>query len=116
MLETGQTGYGREATGLGDDWSRTVDDLMRITAQQQLSVPGLAQGKQRGNSAIAFSIDVDGTGPVIESWDYGAPPAGNVPANPEDERPGDGISFLKIGVRRRQGDAGDMPGRVKRDD
>ncbi len=28
MVETGQTSFGREATGVNDDWSRTVDELM----------------------------------------------------------------------------------------
>ncbi len=34
MVETGQNGYGREATRTGDDWSRTIDELMHVTAAQ----------------------------------------------------------------------------------
>lgn len=56
MVETGQVGYGREATGLFDDWSRTVDELLTQTYSQLFqNATGFSSSQQRGHSAFAMS-------------------------------------------------------------
>lgn len=62
MLEQGQTAWGREATGTADDWSRTVDDLMQVTAGVSFTFKSGYSG-QRGNIATAMAIGPPPTGP-----------------------------------------------------
>jgi hypothetical protein len=109
MIETGQSGYGREATGTGDDWSRTVDELMRVTGAQAFShAAGFSGQRQRGHSAIAFiSNPYPPYWPLSDYWfGHGADgplPTGGRPDGPEyfeDGPEGEGISLLRIGVTR----------------
>ncbi|MEX0319915.1 MAG: hypothetical protein AB3N21_18310 [Ruegeria sp.] len=99
MVETGQVGYGREATGLGDDWSRTVDELMTQTYSQFFSyAAGFSGRRQRGHSAFAMAI----SGPYDPSIVYfnsdGPPPSGGRPDElGDDERP-NGINLLRIAI------------------
>lgn len=107
MIETGQSGYGREATGTRDDWSRTVDELMRVTGAQAFSyAAGFSGQRQRGHSAIAYVSH-----PSFPYWDpsqygfgyaAGGPlPTGGRPDGPEPLEggpEGQGISLLRIGV------------------
>ena len=96
MVETGQTRYGREATGAGDDWSFTVEELLARTASlmftHQASFPG---SQPRGATAIAFAA----SDPFLHAFMVvngdvgGGPPA----ATPDDE-PDPGISVLRVQI------------------
>jgi hypothetical protein len=102
MVETGQVGYGREATGIGDDWSRTVDELMtRTYASLFAYASGFPRRQRRGHSAIAV-IAVDShasTDPGFLYWGDGPPPSGGRPDGPEEE-PDPGVSVLRIVIAR----------------
>lgn len=98
MVETGQTGYGREATGVGDDWSRTVDELMTRTYARFFTYSaGFSSRQARGHSAFATIFDTNLDYYVLYP-DGVAPPSGRRPDEPDDEDPDDGISVLRIGV------------------
>jgi hypothetical protein len=109
MVETGQRGYGREATGTGDDWSRTVDELMRVTSAQAFTHAASFSGqRQRGVSAIASASDPNPPfWPYPEYW-YGlvgdlSLPSGGRPDWPEvgeGEPEGEGISQVRIGITK----------------
>ena len=108
MLETGQVGYGREATGLSDDWSRTVDELIRVTGGTTFSyVNGLGQQRPfRGSSAIALVVDTsphDRLGRGI--WFDAEPPFGDGPEQPA-ERDAEGISLVHIGIVDKEDEEG----------
>ena len=104
MVETGQVGYGREATGLGDDWSRTVEELMTQTYSQFFSYAGGFVGRrQRGNTAIAMAI----SDPAGHFWPYyphfvyfadKPPPTGGRPDGPVDDEGPTGISLLRVAI------------------
>ena len=99
MVETGQVGYGREATGLGDDWSRTVDELMTQTYSQLFNyAAGFSGQKHRGRSAFAMAM----SSPYYPIFPYfyadESPPSGGRLDEPgDDERP-TGISVLRIAI------------------
>jgi hypothetical protein len=98
MLEDGQVGYGREATGLSDDWSRTVDELMRTTGGTAFSyVAGFQKQRPlRGHFAMAFVIDTAlqrGHG----IWFDAQPPSGGRPEQ-LDGRDAEGINLVHIAV------------------
>lgn len=109
LIETGQRGYGREATGTGDDWSRTVDELIRVTGAQAFSyAAGFAGRRQRGHSGVAY-VTAPGSFPWPHPYNWFGHggdvslPNGGRPDGPEDfdDRPeGEGISLLRIGVTR----------------
>lgn len=55
MVETGQTRFGREATGVVDDWSRTIEELMCHTYAQVFNYRrGFSGSKPRGRTAVAL--------------------------------------------------------------
>ena len=99
MLETGQVGFGREATGLGDDWSRTVDELMRVTTKLALKAPGVPAGQGRGVTAMALydGIEQPGAYGVVAS---GPPPSGGRQQSADESPEGQGVSVLRIRVKR----------------
>ena len=101
MLETGQVGYGREATGHGDDWSQTVHELMTVTYANMFNyAQGFPGPRPRGHSAlVAFA---DASTPAIRlRWHSGElTPSGGRPEQPRDEAPGEGISLLRIAVHK----------------
>ena len=100
MMEQGQTGYGREATGLVDDWSRTVDELMRVSAGLGFTyAAGLKGLHPRGNTAVAFFVDTgDFRGP--QGWWSNEPPPTGGHADEPSDFPSEGINLLRIGVAR----------------
>jgi hypothetical protein len=105
MLESGQTGFGREATGITDDWSRTVDELMTVTYSNFFNYVtgfGPENPQKRGYSAMAFTA-ADWT-PWQNPWFHphaSPPPFGGDPDWPkEGEDEGGGISILRIGISR----------------
>lgn len=105
MVESGQTGFGREATGIGDDWSRTVEELMRVTYANLFNyVTGFGPNnpQRRGRAAMAYMTS--------EPWPYyylnhffggGRLPSGGRPDDLDEGAPeGGGISILRIGIAR----------------
>jgi hypothetical protein len=93
-----RSGYGREATGLSDDWSRTVDELMRVTAGLAFTYSaGLKGSHPRGNSSLAL---VASAGDPLYSmlWASAPPPSGGRPETPLDEPPSEGINLVHIGI------------------
>jgi hypothetical protein len=100
MIESGQVGYGREATGVADDWSRTVDELMKVTAGLAFSYAAGLKGRHpRGNTAVAFAISSDDAGHGSGAWRREPPPSGGHSDQLEDA-PSEGINLLRIGVTR----------------
>jgi len=102
MLKTGQVGYGREATGLVDDWSRTVNELMTVTYTSIFNYSaGFSRAQRRGQTALMFATleFPDGFWPWWNSGDR-PPPSDGSPEETGDEGPGDGISMLRIGISR----------------
>lgn len=110
MVEAGQSGFGREATGMADDWSFTVEELLNAT---YASVFNYAAGFGSGNpqprqvSALAFVAASHRHFPTHTIYfsdgtllDGGVPP----PSGGKPEVPGDplpdfrGISVLRIGI------------------
>tara|TARA_R110001599_G_scaffold67445_2_gene190589 strand:- start:624 stop:1568 length:945 start_codon:yes stop_codon:yes gene_type:complete len=104
MLESGQTGYGREATGRFDDWSRTVDDLMNVTAKTAFTYSaGLKGPHPRGNTAIALVVcNPSGSDFTNGYWMRDTPPSGGDPESPDDDSDAEGMSFVHIGVLRKE--------------
>ena len=105
MIATGQSGYGREATGTGDDWSRTVDELIHVAGTRAFSYAAGFQGqRQRGSYAIALASSSDlsfWASPWLSHAAAGRIPTGGRPDDPEqlEREPGaQGISVLHIGV------------------
>lgn len=107
MVESGQIGFGREATGTGDDWSRTVEELMQVTYTNLFSyVTGFGPNNPqlRGRTAMAFMT------PELWPWPYYyldhltgeiKLPSGGRPDDPDEGVPGGGgISILRIGIAR----------------
>lgn len=111
MVETGQTHFGREATGMADDWSRTVEELITVSSAQAFNyAAGFSGSQPRNVTAIAFVVDPYHASypfPLLPYPSYfyngGDLPTGGRPDDPEgpgDEREGGGISFLRIGIGR----------------
>lgn len=102
MVETGQTGYGREATGVADDWSFTVDELLRVTASSTFAYSrGFKTPQPRGVTALAtFGSDPFGEPHFPSLWASAPPPSGSRPEGVKDEPPAEGISTLYIGISR----------------
>ncbi|MGP9806266.1 hypothetical protein [Paracoccus sp. NSM] len=96
MVETGQVGYGREASGLGDDWSRTVDELMKQTYFQFFTyAAGFSRRRQRGHSAFALAT----SDPFFLGFASDQPPpSGGRPDEPGDDESPTGISLLRIAI------------------
>lgn len=115
MLATGQTGYGREATGTGDDWSRTIDDLMTITYAQAFTYSagfGPNNQQQRGHTTTTF-VTTSSTRPYALSYpllmrilredEFPPLPSGGHPEIPPEEMPdGRGISLVHIGITNKE--------------
>ena len=98
MME-GRSSYGREATGTRDDWSRTVDELMKVTAGLAFTYSSGLKGRHpRGNSAVAFVIASDDY-PLV-GWASGPPPTGGRPEQAAEGPPSEGINLVHIGVTR----------------
>ena len=90
MIETGQIGYGREATGAADDWSSTVDDLLNVTAAASFTYSrGFKAPQPRGVTAIAWSSPHPSLG-LHPLWSSRPPPSGGRPDHFDDERPAEG--------------------------
>lgn len=105
MVETGQVGFGREATGLADDWSRTVDELMTRTYASAFNyAAGFPGSQNRGHSAMAFATPVALAPFGWPGWLFervhGPPPSGGRPDERLEEEPATGISVLQIGIGR----------------
>ena len=101
MLETGQTGYGRLANGLADDWSYTVDELMTRTAAATFSHSETLTGRhRRGMMAMTFFAGDDDA--FAFSRGDQPPPSGGRPEYSEEEPPEPGISVLHIAVGRNE--------------
>jgi hypothetical protein len=105
MLESGQTGFGREASGNRDDWSRTVEELLTVTYKKLFNyVTGFGPGnsKKRGHLALAYAAVPWGPWRGPRFFPHAPPPpSGGEPDWPEeDEDEGGGISFLRIGISR----------------
>jgi hypothetical protein len=99
MLE-GRHGYGREATGTADDWSRTVDELLKVTAGLAFTyATGLKGSHPRGNSVVALVSAPDTPMFVAAQWRSGPPPTGGRPEERPDG-PGEGINLIHIGLTR----------------
>ena len=104
MVEQGQTGYGREATGSRDDWSRTVDELLTITAAQTFTYKtGFRTPQSRGHSAIARMFAMPVQPPPQPRAPSGgsagmAPPSGGKTDVRFDGEP-EGVSVLRIEIR-----------------
>jgi hypothetical protein len=109
MVEDGQTGYGREATGTGDDWSRTVDELMTVTYANVFNYArgfGPGNPQPRGQTACAFTTQ-SWPSYLDDDWNnfhLGGdipPPSGPLFRRVEEgPPPGDNISVLRIGIIR----------------
>lgn len=102
MIENGQVGYGREATGFSDDWSRTVDELTKVTAGLAFAYAAGLKGRQqrRGNTSVAFVIEGADPRDTRGIWFNEPPPSDGRPERPEDLPPSEGINLLRIGVGR----------------
>ncbi len=99
MLE-GRSGYGREATGTADDWSRTVDELLKVTAGLAFTyAAGLKGSHPRGNSAVALVSAPDSPTFGPAQWRSGPPPTGDGSERPVDG-PSEGINLVHIGLTR----------------
>lgn len=110
MVEAGQVGYGREATGLADDWSQTVDELMTRTYASFFNYrAGFSDQQKRGYSAFAMSMPYPSLGlrfypsPYI-FLDDTPPPSGGRPDRAEEEHPDGGISLLRIVISKKDGE------------
>jgi hypothetical protein len=100
MIESGQVGYGREATGFADDWSRTVDELMKVTAGLGFTYAAGLKGRHpRGNTSVAFSISSGDERYPSGQWHREPPPSGGRHDQAEDA-PSEGINLLRIGIAR----------------
>lgn len=102
MVEIGQVGFGRESTGLGDDWSRTVDELMTRTYANFFNYASGFPGRQkRGHSAFAMFAAVPRSLPFayLSSVDI-APPSGGRPDDPAEDP--EGISVLRVTIGRNE--------------
>ena len=104
MLETGQTGFGREATGRGDDWSRTVDELMKVTYSNLFTYAsgfGAGNRQQRGHSAMTY-VSAYGPGYWFPRFlrHTAIPPSGGRHDGREEGGDG-GLSILRIGIAGR---------------
>lgn len=96
MVE-GRIGYGRQATGTGDDWSRTVDELLKVTAGLAFTYStGLKGRHSRGNSALALVIAGDNDRFASGQWASAPPPTGDR-QEPRDREPSEGINLVHIG-------------------
>jgi hypothetical protein len=95
----GRSGYGREATVTRDDWSRTVNELIKVTAGLAFTYSsGLKGSHPRGNSALALVI-ADGGYPFVHGqWASAPPPTGRRPEQPLDGPPSEGINLVHIGI------------------
>jgi hypothetical protein len=102
MVE-GRQGYGREATGTADDWSRTVDELLKVTGGLSFTYSaGLKGSHPRGNSHLALVIARDrAEGYVSGHWASGEPPSGGRAEPSLDPPPSEGINLLHIGITHR---------------
>jgi len=100
MVEN-RAGYGREATGTRDDWSRTVDELMKVTAGLAFSYSAGLKGRHpRGNSALGLVIPRDSDSFASGQWTSEPPPTGGRPELPPDGPPSEGINLVHIGISR----------------
>ena len=104
MVESGSRGYGREASGTADDWSRTVSELLTVTGSLAFSYAAGFYGKRpRGSVELAF------TKPLCLDSLWFVPPAtlptGGKPERPDYREEGEaqGISLIHIGVEREEG-------------
>lgn len=102
MVEN-RSGYGREATGIADDWSRTVEELRRITFAKIFRFPSTGAIYSRGVSGSIFQAPAGAFGLRIGSQDN---EGGGSPGDDnnlfEEQTPNDGISLLHIEVRERE--------------
>lgn len=104
MVESGPVGYGREASGTGDDWSGTVNELLNVTGSLVFAHVAGFQGKRpRKNVQVAFatSSSID----LARFFTDTQLPTGGKPERPdyEEEAGGQGISLIHIGVERDDG-------------
>ena len=94
-------GYGREASGITDDWSRTVEDLMRITFNRTFRVLGTKSRHPRGVSLAMRAVSGDVTGFIVPDCGYGdsGPPGGTIKVYDEGDG-ASGINLLHVGISR----------------
>lgn len=105
MVRSGQSGFGREATGTMDDWSRTVQDLMQVTYTKIFNYAagfGPKNPQQRQHMAVVY-MSKDGyfypDDALAGLFGRSPPPSGGRPDYPEGTPPESlGISILRIGI------------------
>lgn len=106
MLDSPRTGCGREATGTGNDWSSTVEDLMQRTYANVFShKAGFGAGRTlpRGHTAFAYYETRDTHQYSFWPGRRGLPlPSGGKTDRPREETAPqeDGISLIRIGITR----------------
>lgn len=102
MVETGQSNYGREATGTADDWSFTVNELLTASVTSFfVHSAGFGRKQPRNVTAIAFAgtNSVGDPDRLLLRGD-GPPPPGAPPRRLRGDLGSEGISILHIAVRR----------------
>ncbi len=98
MVES-RPGYGREATGAADGWSRTVDDLTRITFNRVFTEPRSKSKRMRGVSvAIAAISGAVSCSHSLDSRGVGGGSLGGESESPSESLDVGGISLLHVGI------------------
>ncbi|WP_156330434.1 hypothetical protein [Bosea vaviloviae] len=113
MVEVGQSGFGREATGTTDDWSMTVDELLNLTYASVFNYVtgfGPSNPQPRQTSALSLVATTPRAFRVSDRpifyyvrdnvwWEDRPPPSGGKPEFPDDGLPEmRGLSVLRIGI------------------
>lgn len=96
-MTLGQAGCGREVhPGQSDHWSVTIDELLRVTANQTINQSSLpwAHGQPKQTTALALK------GGFSQVLMVDQPPGGGAPATPE-RSPERGVSVLHVALTRK---------------
>ena len=106
MVEAGQVGFGREATGVSDDWSRTVNELLMVTRSQVFNyAAGFSRSQPKQIHKIAFTATF--RWPDDQAYGFLHLPADLLPTGGKPRRldeaegpEGGGISIIHIEIGR----------------
>lgn len=111
-MAASQTGYGREATGCGDDWSRTVKDLLEVTANKHVGPKSSPRHwGPRGQSVVArFESGSFADHGLSFYVQHGPFPPGGESGPFDDDGPSDGISYLHVEISQGEGEGRDRSG------